>query len=164
MKFYWVTSICHNLSKPSNVVQCLFVAPIVVGHYCRVDMFWSHWTYLHYFQNTLVKYSNCTKSKKLLKALIHKVKFPSCKVMLTCNGGWKKMTPKGIIRRCGLVEISVALLEEVCCSGGGLWGLFCSSFPQYGTQSTSCCLQDVGLSVASLAPSLPACCHAPPWW
>lgn len=110
-----MASICHNLSKPSNVVQYLFVAHIVVENYCLVDMLWSHWTYLDYFQNTFGEYNNCTKSEKLLKSFIHRGK------LLVYMHGWlKEHDPKGTIRRCGLVEVSVALLGEVCHSGGGL--------------------------------------------
>ena len=38
---------------------------------------------------------------------------------------WKEMVPKGsgTIRRCGLVGVGMALLEEVCYWGGRPWGL-----------------------------------------
>ena len=63
----------------------------------------------------------------------------------------------GTIKRCGLVGVGVALLEEVCHCGGGLWDLSLSCL------ETVCSWlplgEDVELSAPS-APCLPGCCHA----
>ena len=41
------------------------------------------------------------------------------------------------LRGCGFIRGGMALLEEMCHCGGGLWGLICSSYAQCGTQSLS---------------------------
>jgi hypothetical protein len=76
----------------------------------------------------------------------------------------------GTIRRCGLVKVGVALLEEVCHCGGGFWGLICLSCAQHGIAVSSWqpeedyplllpVDQDVEL-LAPPTPCLPAHCHA----
>jgi len=41
--------------------------------------------------------------------------------MYACCGGLKMLGPgTGTVRRCGLVGVGVALLEEVCHCGGGI--------------------------------------------
>lgn len=67
---------------------------------------------------------------------------------------WKKMAPKQ-----GGNTKEVVLLEEVCQCGGGLWGLFYSSFPQCDTQSASFCLQGLELSAIPPASCLLTCYH-----
>jgi hypothetical protein len=42
-----------------------------------------------------------------------------------------------LFRRCGLVGVSVVLLEEVCHCGGWLWGFLHSSSTYCGTQSST---------------------------
>jgi hypothetical protein len=56
-----------------------------------------------------------------------------------CLNAW----PMGSVtfRKCSLVGVGVALLEEVCQCGDGLRGLLCSSSIQCGTQSRPSCLQ-----------------------
>ena len=54
----------------------------------------------------------------------------------------------------------VALFEEVCHCGGGLWGLICSSHTQCGTQSPyTACRSRCRTLAPSPAPCLPALCH-----
>ena len=66
-----------------------------------------------------------------------------------------------IIRRYDFLGVGVTLLKEVCHCGVKLSTLFCSSFPQCDSQSTSYCLQDMELSAASTTPAckLPCPCH-----
>jgi hypothetical protein len=46
-------------------------------------------------------------------------------------------TGSGTIKRCGLLGVGVALLEEMYHCRGSFWGLICSSYAQCGTQSPS---------------------------
>jgi len=67
----------------------------------------------------------------------------------------------GIIRRCGLVGVSVTLLEEVSHCVGGLWGLLVVKFHLVWNSPLLLPVdQDAELSVLSPAPCLPRCCHA----
>ena len=54
---------------------------------------------------------------------------------LVCLIAWP--IGSGTIRRCGLIRVGVALFKEVYHCGGGLWGLRCTSYAQYDTQSSA---------------------------
>ena len=64
------------------------------------------------------------------------------------------------IRRCGFVGVGMALLEEVCHAGGGLWRFLCSEY-WLVSWLISCCLQDVRFSVTTSSLCLSAHHHAP---
>jgi hypothetical protein len=83
----------------------------------------------------------------------------------------------GTIKRCGLVGGGVALLEEVCQFGGGLWvsspsfleaHLLVAFISRCRTLRTSCivpvwmltssCLDDNGLNLWTCNPALIKCC------
>jgi len=64
----------------------------------------------------------------------------------------------GTTRRCGLVGVGVALLEEVCHCGDGL--LRPSPSCLRTVHSWLPLDEDIELSAPSPAPCLPGCCHA----
>jgi hypothetical protein len=63
----------------------------------------------------------------------------------------------GTIRRCGLVEVGVALLERVCHWEGGLRGLLCSSYAQCGTQSPSAACRSKRCQTLSFSSTMSVC-------
>jgi hypothetical protein len=83
-----------------------------------------------------------------------------CSCLWCFEYAWPKGS--GIIRRCGLVGIGVALIEEVCHCAGRLWGLLGFRLLLSGGKIPSS-WQPLGQDVELLAPPnpcLPAHCHA----
>lgn len=63
----------------------------------------------------------------------------------------------GTTMGCGLVEGGVALMEEVCHCGEGLWGLLCSSSAQHGIAVSSLLPMDQDVKLST--PSAPCLVH-----
>lgn len=64
-----MASICHNLSKLSNVVRCMLVASVLLINYCVANILLHSWLHPDDFQNTFIEYNNCTKTQNLQKLL-----------------------------------------------------------------------------------------------